>query len=269
MNELYGKTIAEMNWVELKEAADRGARVLLPLGVIEEHGPHLPLSTDALVARVECMRIRAEFERRGLPCVVAPSFHWGICQANRGFIGSFAPRRETVAAMLGDILSSLAEFGFREALGVCAHGDIENALAVMDAFRAANERGDIRARFCFDAARLAPFGLTGGEDFLLVVPPSASAFGASEIPDVHAGDVETAIVSRYHPELIKTELAKSLPPVRLPDERAMDWLFGGHIHELSPQGYLGDPANFENVDVEAYLDDFARRIAGDEGNAAD
>ena len=40
----------------------------------------------------------------------------------------------------------------------------------------------------------------------------------------------------------------------------MDWLFGGHIHALSPEGYLGDPAAYEAVDVEGYLNDMSERL---------
>jgi creatinine amidohydrolase len=81
------------------------------------------------------------------------------------------------------------------------------------------------------------------------------------VPDVHAGDIETATVHRYYPGLADIEIAQTLPPVSLGEDRIMTWLFGGHTAELSPNGYLGAPADFGTVDIEAMMHDVAARLA--------
>lgn len=83
---------------------------------------------------------------------------------------------------------------------------------------------------------------------------------SAEVPDVHAGDIETATMYRLYPDLVDTEAAKKLPPVPLRDEDTDKWLFGGHIQELSPAGYLGSPAQFGSVAAEENLNDYAKRI---------
>lgn len=252
------ETMACMSWPEVERLAGENALVLLPLGVIEEHGPHLCLGTDILVARMHCLRLREKLEARGCPACIAPPFYWGVCQSTGGFPGSFQIRRETAAMLLLDILQSLADFGFRRVLGVTGHNDIDHCLAVMDAFREAGEKTGLDARFVFDRERLSPFGLDWDAPFLCVVEPPRAAASRAAVPDVHAGDVETALIHGYDPRLADAEKAKALPPVELHEPEK--WLFGGQIRELSPQGYLGAPAEFESVDTELFLEDYAERI---------
>ena len=216
MNEICKETMAEMNWTEIRRAADAGSWVLLPLGVIEEHGPHLPLATDTLIARILCLRVREKFARRGQAAIIAPPYSWGICQANAGFIGCFTARPESVSAALIDILTSLKSFGFTRVLGINAHNDVAHAVAILGAFCEARKTLGIDARFGFSEDRLQPFGLTGDEPHLFPVPPSNTSFGAAAVPDVHAGDIETAIIQTYYPELVDAARAKALPPVALP-----------------------------------------------------
>lgn len=260
MSGIFENTMASMNWVQIRRAVEEGALVLLPLGVLEEHGPHLPLSTDVSIAHGQCLALRQELSRHGIESVIAPPFYWGVCQCTGGFIGSFQVRRETATALLYDILASLAGFGFTQVYGVNAHGDIEHAAASMDAFRQAREQLGLRASVGFPEDWLAPFGLTGEEPWLFPVAPASRAFGDAVTPDVHAGDLETAAMVRFCPGATDGAVATELPPVALPGERAMDWLFGGHIQELSHQGYLGNPAAYAAVDVDAWLEDTAHRL---------
>jgi creatinine amidohydrolase len=260
MNHIFKDTMADGNWAELAAQAGRGALVLLPLGVIEEHGPHLCLATDIYTAHLYCLAIKEKLKALGHEAVIAPPFYWGVCQSTGGFIGSFAIRKETAKALLFDILSSLHGFGFRQVFGVNAHGDIEHSVAIQEAFKEASAALPMNACYAFDESRLVHFGLTGKEPYVCPVKPQTVTVSTASVPDVHGGDIETATIRRYYPDLVDADKAKTLPPVTLPDEKAMDWLFGGHIHELSAQGYLGAPAEFESVSVEANIADYAQRI---------
>ena len=260
MDNIFMNTMVNMNWTQIQRAAESNTPVLLPLGVIEEHGPHLCLGTDIYIAHLQCLAVQRAMAGRGYASVIAPPFYWGICQANAGFIGSFRVRKETMKALLLDLLASLDEFGFRRVYGINAHGDIEHNVAILEAFREANEKLPIRACYGFARERLVPYGLTGEEPFLFVVDPAGSTVSTSSIPDVHGGDIETAVVHHYSPDLVDTECAKTLPSVPLAPDKGMEWLLGGHTKELSPQGYLGAPAEYEGVDVQAYLKDTAERI---------
>lgn len=254
-------TMVNMKWPEIKEHANKDALVLLPLGVIEEHGPQLCLGTDIYTAHIYCLEVKKRLEDKGYPVIIAPPFYWGVCQATRGFIGSFNIRLETAKMLLFDILASLKGFGFSKVFGVNAHGDVEHAIAIIQAFSEASEQLGITACYPFAEERLVHFGLSGNEPFITPVKPQSIHPSKAPVWDVHGGDMETATINAYYPHLVDAEKAKDLPAVALADDKGGEWLFGGHIKELSPQGYLGAPSYYDRFDVEANVADNAQRIA--------
>lgn len=260
INEIFNNTMANMKWTDIQYHVGKKSIVLLPLGVIEEHGPHLCLGTDIYIAHIQCNFIREKLIERGHDTIIAPPFYWGICQSTGTFTGSFKIRKETAKALIFDILASLAEFGFKNIYGINAHGDIDHSISIIEAFKEAGEKLGINARYTFDEWRLQPFGLSGSEQFISPIKPQTVKINNSVFPDVHAGDIETATMYRFFPKITDVEMAKSLPPVTLGDDKIMTWLFGGHTAELSPEGYLGAPADFEKVDVLTNLNDIALRI---------
>lgn len=258
---LLKDTMVTMTWKDIEAHVNQNSLVLLPLGVIEEHGPHLCLGTDILTAHLYCLSIKEKLEREGHSVVLAPPFYWGVCQSTGGFIGSFKIRKETAKALLFDILASLAAFGFKHVFGVNAHGDIDHSIAIIEAFKEASEQLNINACYAFDEWRIPHFGLSGDESFLCPIKPQTLVISEASVPDVHGGDIETAIIHTHYPHLVDVEKARSLPPVPLKDEDGLKWLFGGHIKALSSQGYLGTPSNFEKVDAQRHIGDQADRIA--------
>lgn len=258
--ELFQDTMVNMKWPELQNYVDRQAIVLLPAGVIEEHGPQLCLGTDIYTAMIHCCYVKNKLKEKGIEAVIAPPFYWGVCQSTGSFLGSFRIRKETASAMVYDILASLDAFGFRNIFGINAHGDIDQNIALIEAFREANMKLSINSRYLFAEHLLPHYGLSGDEPFLCPLKPQTISINNSLYPDVHAGDIETATIHTFYPELSDVKLAKTLPPVTVSDDRIMTWLFGGHTKELSEQGYLGSPSDYEGVDVEKNLNDLADRI---------
>jgi creatinine amidohydrolase len=254
-------TMVDMKWTDIRDYAEKDALVLLPLGVIEEHGPHLCLGTDAYIAHIQCLHFKEDLKARGREAIIAPPFYWGVCQATGSFIGSFRIRRETATALLFDIMSSLAEFGFRSVFGITGHGDIQHNLAVLAAFREASEKLAINARYLFPEGVMQHYGLSGEESYICPLKPPTITVSKSRYPDVHAGDIETAVMQAFYPHLTDARRASSLPPVKLGDDRIMAWLSGGRTEELSPEGYLGAPADYEGVDLTDHLHDIADRAS--------
>lgn len=248
-----------LKWTDIKEAADNKYIVLLPLGVVEEHGPHLCLGTDIYTAETVCSSVQNGLSAHAVHSIIAPPFFWGICQSTRGFIGSFSIRMETAFNLVYDILSSLHAFGFTEVYGINAHGDIEQNILFMNAFKEAVDKLGIKARYCFRSEVLQLYGLTGDEEHICPVSPQNITVSESKEKDIHAGDIETAIIAKYFPSCADTETAKSLPGVSIETAREMEWLMGGKTKELSPMGYLGNPANYESVRIEEHIADTADR----------
>jgi creatinine amidohydrolase len=168
---------------------------------------------------------------------------------------------ETAKNLVFDILHSLHSFGFQEIYGINAHGDIEQNVLFMDSFRSAYAQIGIRARYCFRKEVMHLYGLDGHEDFICPVEPAGISVSAASESDVHAGDIETAVMVRYFGRCADTAVAETMPPVTLEPGKEMEWLLGGKTKELSANGYVGNPARYAEVRIDAYMDDISQRYA--------
>jgi creatinine amidohydrolase len=260
MTDLVTDTMVNMTWRDIQEKADRGFCVLLPLGVIEEHGPHLCLGTDIYTAVTYCRFVKDRLAQHNVEALIAPPFYWGICQSTGGFVGSFRIRMETAQNLLIDIIQSLSEFGFTRVFGINAHGDIEQHIAIVEAFKAVTRTADCLAAYLFPKNVLHHYGLTGAEPFICPVEPQTICVSASTVPDIHAGDIETATLQAFYPSLARVEIAEQLAPRSVADESIMDWLLGGKTKDLSPDGYLGNPSAYRSVKTLENMTDYAERF---------
>lgn len=256
---IFTNTMANMKWTDIKQQADKNAIVLLPMGVIEEHGPHLCLATDIYTAHIYCLSVKQKLEEKGFQAIIAPPFYWGICQAGNGFIGSFKIRTETAKALLFDIITSLKDFGFKSVFCINGHGDVEHKITAVKAFKDACEQLEITACFPYDSFMTDFLGFPKDAPYFYEIKESQIRISTSEVPDVHAGDVETATINAFYPDLVDKEKAKSLPDVALGNNFEA-WMFGGQLKQLSPQGYLGSPANYDSVNINQTIEDCANRI---------
>ena len=73
-------TMMDMTWEEVDRLVKENALVLMAVGIIEEHGPHLPISTDLDLAMAQAEDVRQELECMGRKSVIAPPFFWGGAQ---------------------------------------------------------------------------------------------------------------------------------------------------------------------------------------------
>src|SRR5476649_2879198 len=80
---IFHDTMADMTYPEIAEAAASGAAALWGLGVIEQHGPHLPLAYAVL------RRVKALLADRGIASLIVPPFFWGVNHVTGRFPGSF------------------------------------------------------------------------------------------------------------------------------------------------------------------------------------
>jgi creatinine amidohydrolase len=104
---MRGVWLEDLTWPEAAERLRSGALVVVPIGAAaKEHGPHLPLATDLLVARELGRRIALE-----LPVVVAPVVCFGYYPAFVGYPGSQHLRSETFVALLTDLFVGLIRQG--------------------------------------------------------------------------------------------------------------------------------------------------------------
>lgn len=214
---IFEDTMVEMTWVQVKESADNGDIVLFPIGVIEEHGPHMDLSPDVYCSYLASRFLRQKLQQKGIHSIIAPPYYWGISNDVKKYPGTFSVRPETFQAMLVDIFTSLNSWGFKYVFVLNAHGDPTHVDIIEQSIKTANDDTDLHV-YCL-----------GKLDIEVENPPAfpSPREGRYE-PDYHAGAIETAVMYTYYPQKVNTKLVKDLKPQNTWD----------------PLGYCGDPANF-------------------------
>jgi len=115
--------LSELRSPQVQEAAQRQTVLLLPFGQIEEHGPHLPIHTDSLIAERLCADTAGALSGH-VPCLVMDPVRYGYSQkVLQRWPGTFIVPQETLIEYLKCILVSAAQTGFRKIVIVSTHGN--------------------------------------------------------------------------------------------------------------------------------------------------
>lgn len=112
--------LAELTWPELGELAANDAVVIVPVGTVEQHGPHLPLDTDNRIA--EGFALRAAQCAEPDTAIVAPTVPFGLSEHLADFPGAVYHTTSTLITLLTEIYCSYARSGFRRILAINGHG---------------------------------------------------------------------------------------------------------------------------------------------------
>jgi len=151
--------LTEMTWPEAKEAFQTATLAIVPIGAQEQHGPHLKMSCDAVLATEMARRLA---ERLYPHAVVTPTVNMGVSPHHLNFPGTITLHPETLIRLLRDIVRSLHRHGLRRFLFLNAHGGNQATLQV--AATALAEELDVRLyipplAYCMDNA--AMIAITG------------------------------------------------------------------------------------------------------------
>ncbi len=246
---IFHETMVDMPWTDVERAAKDGAIVLLPTGVIEEHGPHMGCGVDTYGAYLLCKIVRRQLAERGIEAVIAPPLYWGINRTTHVFPGTFTVREETMKALLHDILASLKSWGFTKVFNINGHLDGYHCMAVLQAMSDARRELDMET-FCVLSEMLVQrFRLSGDEPFVLVHGSPETGGELTDVLDIHAGAGETSFVAAFLPEYVDVERARAQEATDLSLGDITAWI--SDARETTPGGYLGDPARFDPEGVVA------------------
>ena len=272
---IFQDTMVMDNWKDVEKAGNENRKILFPIGVIEEHGPHISLGSDILWSCAICRMVKEKLKEYGCESVIAPPYYWGVNYCTGAFPGSFSLKPATMRLVLLEIFENLKNFGFSEIYCFNYHGDSRHIGAIVDAIREANTHMGLRAKLVLESMDLSLHGWTGEEDFLLVSDPKYPMEWFDEQDpseagklDIHAGAFETAVLKYLYPDQVDLELAKTLPSSSLNREGMRKWLQGGEsTKEVVPLGYAGNPAGYDAVSrhvkemLELQVEDIAGRIS--------
>lgn len=224
-----------MRWEELTspeiDALDRERTVLvLPLGSVEQHGNHMPVGTDTLLAH----SVSIAAAGRSGDVVVLPPPWYGFSAHHMRFAGSVTLRAETLMAVVEDIVASVVKHGFRRVLIVNGHGGNGGVIDVLASTLGHKHYG---------AARIA--ALT----YFTLAREAIAMLRTSEPGGMgHACEFETAMVQHTHPHLVRAKRAVTHYPDAGSKYLTTDLLGSSPVRtyldfaDLSPTGTLGDPS---------------------------
>lgn len=220
---------------ELRARVQRDPVVILPLAAIEQHGPHLPLSTDRVIGE-GILQAALSALAPDVPALVLPIQAVGTSVEHEGFAGTLSLGSRTLERLIIDIGASLARAGVRRLVVSNSHGGNRAAL---------------------DTAGLALRRAYG----MLVVKASYFRFGRPddvELPEsewrhgLHGGAVETAMMLHLRPSLIRTDEIRSFATLGAELE---DRGLGVGPEGAAPFAWLAGDLNAEGVSGDATLAD--------------
>lgn len=121
-----------MNYREFREAIEDTDTVILPIGVCEAHGPHLPLGTDFIIPEWLSLRIAERVN-----ALIAPPIYYGVAIGLSGYLGTLTIRESTLESLVYDVLSELSSNGFEKVLIMNGHGGSAQTVSISNAMRRA------------------------------------------------------------------------------------------------------------------------------------
>jgi creatinine amidohydrolase/Fe(II)-dependent formamide hydrolase-like protein len=222
--------------------------VVLPIASIEQHGPHLPVYTDSLIVQEVLDRSLALLPEE-FPIWVLPLLAYGKSNEHSAFAGTITLTSETLIRVLKEIGASVARSGFRR-------------LAILNGHGGNTEIIDFVIRDIREQTGLLVFAL---HVYLRVATPSAGLTEDEKIYGIHAGDVETSILLRCRPELVRRELAPASLPAHLKTLKHPPFMgpltFAWLTPDITKDGVLGDATVAAADKGERYLSDAASQTA--------
>ncbi|MFJ2751217.1 creatininase family protein [Streptomyces sp. NPDC087297] len=192
--------ISDLAWPDLQPGPED--HVILPVGALEPHGPHLPLGSDTMISEHFARQLAHDIGGR-----VAPTLGYGVATPSQRLGGTFpgviSISGDTFTAVVTEVLASLARHGYRRLLLV--NSAIDNISFLCEAARDLTERSPgVRVM-------IVNWWDVVGEDFRNAL---ARESGTTRQDDHHAGMVESSLVMHISPHAVR--------PDRLPADGGME-----------------------------------------------
>jgi creatinine amidohydrolase len=234
---------------EIREAAKEDRVVMLPVGSIEQHGPHLPLGTDSFAVEIVCKKAA---EKMQAEVVLAPTVAYGFNEESMDFPGTITINGTAFIEYLFSICRSFAHHGFKKIVIVNGHG---NNIPYV------NITSD---RILYETKSIC-----ASVNYFSLASEKAGKILESSVLS-HADEMETSMILAARPDLV--DMSKAVKEISFPKSK---WIFWGVnamkkprlIHfmdydsRITRTGVVGDPTVATREKGEQMIEAFALDIA--------
>lgn len=214
--------LGKLTWPAVA-ALDRDTPVMIPVAALEQHGHHLPLLTDSLLLAEIVNRVERDFTDRLL---VAPLMWLGNSHHHLDFPGTLSGEPRVWLDLLSGLIDNFIQHGFRRVFVLNGHGgnDVPGKQAIFELRQRYRTRADLLLLFA---------------TYWSFAPEAATTLQLEQPEMGHAGEWETSMMLRIHPELVNSHQHVAEVPAGnpfLPAQRA--WI----MPDRSRPGHVGKPS---------------------------
>ncbi|KYC40903.1 creatinine amidohydrolase [Scytonema hofmannii PCC 7110] len=219
-----------LTWSDIQAMPDKdNVVIILPVGAIEQHGPHLPLIVDAAIGVAVLGKALSKLSDR-IPAYALPPLYYGKSNEHWHFPGTITLSVQTLLATLTEVAESLYRAGFRKLVLMNSHGGQPQVMEIV--------ARDLHVKY---------------SDFLVFpiftwYAPNITAelLTLKELQlGSHAGDAETSLMLSIMPEQVRMEAAVAEYPSGLQEDNLLSTegklTFAWATRDLSQTGIVGDP----------------------------
>jgi creatinine amidohydrolase len=249
--------MAEIEWRklradQLRDAAKRDAIVILPIGSIEQHGPHLPVEVDSQLGEQVALRTARRLDANGTPTLVLPMLWTGVSEHHMSFGGTITLDLPTFCAVVEGIVKSLVRHGFRRVVLLNGHGGNENALRCL--------ADELTPKYRIPVVEFT-YWYAAAEPIAAILETQKGL--------QHACEAETAMMMAVRPELVAEARIPLAKANRTPD---VSDLVGGGVYRwraigaMSSSGVVGNPEAASAAKGQRLFDAVSAALADKLGN---
>jgi creatinine amidohydrolase len=241
-------------WVEMTTedfaALDPGAIAVLPVGAVEQHGPHLPVWVDACIGQGAVDHVLQRLPD-DLPVIFLPMLPIGKSNEHISFPGTLTLSAETLIRLWTEVGESVARAGIRKLVLLNSHGGQPQIMDIV--------ARDLRVRLKMFVVTLSYWGV-GRPPGLF--PPEEQAHG------IHGGSSETSIMLYLRPDLVREDRRQNFIPSSVAMAQRFRYLrpegagvgFGWQTQDLHPAGACGNALDADAARGRLIMETTAERL---------
>src|SRR5215510_2123093 len=220
------RELAQLTWEEAGGTDRDRTVVILPVGALEAHGPHLPVATDVWIAEAMARAAADKLAARGMDVLLLPALAYTTAPFAADFPGTVSIDPVAVTAQIAGLIESLARHDFEVLALANAHLDPSHITALQSAVDAARQIKGMR--IVFPDVTQKPWALRLTAEF---------KSGAC-----HAGRYETSLIMAIRPDLVHEEIRQRLPPNAKSLSAAIAAGQKSFVEAGGPRAYFGYPS---------------------------